>query len=254
MITSEMYEVLIVDDEQVEREGLKKLIEALKLPFYIHLATDGEVAYEYLRTHTNVDLLITDVQMSFKDGLSLIQLAHQLYPTLPVIIFSAYDKFDYAQKAIALDVSAYLLKPVEPDVFLQTMQKVLVLCQKNREHSTQESSPSPVPENEHPVVSLARSIIETEYNKDISLYYIAEKCNRTGAYVSSLFCQQTGVSITDYIKEFRMKKATELLTHTNLKIAEISTMVGYHNPNYFNKVFNSTYHVSPGDYRKGKLQ
>jgi two-component system response regulator YesN len=243
-----MYNVLIVDDEQIEREGLRDLISATKLPFYVHLASDGQVALNYIKEHQNIDILITDIKMSFMDGLSLIDEAHRIHPNLPVIIFSAYDKFDYAQKAISLDVADYLLKPIEPDLFLLSMQKAIHLCEKNRIAET--TSSTATDKKDHHLVLCIKSIIESEYNKDISLEYIAGLCQRSPSYLSSIFSTETGQTVMSYIKEFRMAKASDLLINTNLKIAEISTIVGYSNPAYFNKVFQSFYHVTPGIYRE----
>ena len=97
---------------------------------------------------------------------------------------------------------------------------------------------------------MIRSIIENEYNRDLSLEYIAEKCNRTPSYLSNLFSFKTGQTIIQYLRDFRMKKAEELLKNTNMKVADIAATVGYDNPNYFNKLFQSIYHMAPGDYRK----
>lgn len=247
-----MYNVLIVDDELIEREGLKDLINAMGLPFYVHLASDGEVALKYIKKKQNIDILITDIKMSFMDGLSLINEVHQYAPSLPIIIFSAYDKFDYAQKAISLNVCDYLLKPIEPDIFFQSMQKAIRLCDENR----RKTALFPYSENntplkkEHAIVSQIKTIIESEYNKDISLEYISHLCQRSPSYLSNLFSSETGQTVVSYLKEFRMAKAADLLKNTNLKITDVAATVGYPNPNYFNRVFQSVYHMSPGEYRE----
>lgn len=247
-----MYNVLIVDDELLEREGLKDLIRMLGLPFYVRLASDGEVALNHLQSHPDTDILITDIKMSFRDGLSLIDEAHRLNPELPVIIFSAYDKFDYARQAIALNVTDYLLKPIEPDLFLASMQKAIQRCEQNRKKQAGRvpAASQPFKREEDPTIRMIRSIIENEYNRDLSLEYIAEKCNRTPSYLSNLFSFKTSQTIIQYLRDFRMKKAEELLKNTNMKVADIAATVGYDNPNYFNKLFQSIYHMASGDYRK----
>ncbi len=246
-----MYNVLIVDDELIEREGLKDLITAMDLPFYVHLASDGEVALKYIRSNQNIDILITDIKMSFMDGLSLIHEVHQYDPSLPIIIFSAYDKFDYAQKAISLNVCDYLLKPIEPDIFYQSMQKAIRICEKNRRSASSDVVERLSSRKEHAIVTQIKTIIESEYNKDISLEYISTLCQRSPSYLSNLFSSETGQTVVSYLKEFRMAKAADLLKNTNLKIVDIAATVGYINPNYFNRVFQSFYHMSPGEYREG---
>ena len=68
-------------------------------------------------------MLITDIKMPFMDGLQLSKIVRERMPWVKIIILSGHDEFEYAQKAISLGVTDYLLKPV-------TVQKLQTVLQK----------------------------------------------------------------------------------------------------------------------------
>ncbi|MNN62848.1 HTH-type transcriptional regulator YesS [compost metagenome] len=74
----------------------------------------------------------------------------------------------------------------------------------------------------------------------------------TPNYISLIFKKETGETLTDYITRIRINKAKELLLTTDLKVMEISELVGYENPHYFSTVFKKTVGVHPLKYRSGK--
>lgn len=110
-----MIRVLIADDEKRIRDGL-----AVTLPWkamgmeVVGTAAHGEAALELAR-ETRPHILITDVRMPRLDGLELVKQARAFLPRLKVIILSGYDDFTYAQQAVKLGVSEYLVKPVGAD-------------------------------------------------------------------------------------------------------------------------------------------
>lgn len=133
-----MYRILVVDDEIAERDGLRFLIEEYKLPLIVVEATDGEAAWKYLQENP-VDILMTDIKMPFMDGLQLTAKARAIYSGLKIIIFSAYDQFEYAKEAIKLNVIYYILKPVIVDEFLDVMNRVIELCEEESVRKSKEA-------------------------------------------------------------------------------------------------------------------
>jgi two-component system, response regulator YesN len=138
-MTATAYAILIVDDETVERRGIQNLIQNLQLPFEITLAADGEEAFTLLKGGLMADVVITDIRMPFMDGLMLARKTHDLLPQTQIIIYSAYDEFEYARQAISAGVSEYLLKPIDITIFQQLMLRVLKRCEENRYHIEQET-------------------------------------------------------------------------------------------------------------------
>ncbi|WP_410744754.1 response regulator [Clostridium neonatale] len=119
-----MIKILIADDEFVERDGIIFLINKFSFELDIKECSDGEEALNYIKENT-VDILFTDVKMPFLDGLQLSKKAREIYPNLKIVIFSGFGEFEYAKRAIDIGVSDYILKPINPKEFKETMEKVI---------------------------------------------------------------------------------------------------------------------------------
>ena len=70
------------------------------------------------------------------------------------------------------------------------------------------------------------------------------------AYLSRLFRKETGLSLTDYMVEQRLRKAKAELESTNIKISDIAVSVGYSNFSHFSKLFKKLTGLTPQEYRK----
>lgn len=119
-----MYRVILIDDEDEVREGIK-----LKTPWAecgFELVGDfenGRDAWEALEA-LKPDAVITDICMPFMDGLELAQLIYEHYRALKVVIVTGYEDFEYAKRAIRLKVSDYLLKPLNAQEFTDFLLKM----------------------------------------------------------------------------------------------------------------------------------
>ncbi|CAM4425461.1 response regulator [Paenibacillus typhae] len=87
---------------------------------------------------------------------------------------------------------------------------------------------------------------------EASQQFVADSVSLHPAYVSKLFKQVSGVSISEYILNMKMEQAVENLRNSDMKIYEISEQLGYANSQYFIKVFKEQFGMTPQDYR-GKL-
>jgi two-component system response regulator YesN len=107
-----VYKVFLVEDEIVTREGIRDIVDWNAYGFeFCGEAPDGEMALPAIHT-TCPDVLITDIKMPFMDGLQLCKIVRQRWPSIKTIILSGHDEFEYAQRAIELGVTEYLLKPL----------------------------------------------------------------------------------------------------------------------------------------------
>ena len=124
-----MLTILVVDDEKLERKGIRFLLNRRSEEMEILEAANGKAACEILQ-HRTVDIMLTDIKMPFMDGIELVSVAHKLQPDLQMVIFSGYGEFEYAQNAISLGVQEYLLKPVKLDAFKALFEKIIEICQE----------------------------------------------------------------------------------------------------------------------------
>lgn len=125
-----MYRILVVDDEKIERSGLTSLIRKFNMPFEIFEAANGRQAVQLLERE-HMDVMLTDIRMPLMDGLELIKWVCEHRPGIHIAINSAYGEFEYAQKAMGMNVREYVLKPVDIEQFQQTMQRLIGLCQED---------------------------------------------------------------------------------------------------------------------------
>ena len=128
-----MIKVFLVEDEIVMREGIKNNISWEKEGFeFVGEASDGELAYPMIQ-RTRPDILITDIKMPFMDGLELSRLVKKELPDIKIIILSGYEEFSYAQEAISIGITDYLLKPITGARLLETVKEVAGQIRKERE-------------------------------------------------------------------------------------------------------------------------
>ena len=78
---------------------------------------------------------------------------------------------------------------------------------------------------------------------------ISEKVKLTPSYTSSLFKEEMGITITDYITDLRIEKAKILLKDSNLKVSELAKKVGYEEQRYFSQVFKKRTGITPKEFR-----
>lgn len=138
-----MYKVLLVDDEPLIILGLQALIDWEDYGFEIvHAAGSGEEALAYIKEHP-IDLLITDIMMLEMSGLTLIKEAKIVQPQLKSIVITGYQEFDYIKEGLRLGIENYLVKPVDEDELLMSVQNVgckLNLTNAEVTHTLEEDS------------------------------------------------------------------------------------------------------------------
>ncbi|WP_158540600.1 response regulator transcription factor [Romboutsia weinsteinii] len=104
-----------------------------------------------------------------------------------------------------------------------------------------------------PVILKLLTHIEEKYKEDLNLKEISDKLNINSIYLGQLFQKETGILFSDYINNFRVNKAKQLLAETSLKASEIGDLVGYTNKNYFYRKFKDLVGITPSEWRKINL-
>ena len=104
-----------------------------------------------------------------------------------------------------------------------------------------------------PVMNYMREAIQyinTKYCESIMVQQIADHCGVDRAYLSKIFKYATGKTLQEYLIQFRIKRAKQLLKDTDLSVKYVSYSVGYNDPFTFSKVFKKQEGVSPSVWRK----
>lgn len=134
-----VFDVIIVEDKKITREGLSRLVDWQSIGGYITAAFEGaNPAIAHIARH-HVDLVVTDISMPDGTGLDLLAYVQQNRPEIKVIIISAYEKFSYAHQALSMGASAYLLKPVNDEELLHHARRVFDEIERRDRVQTQAS-------------------------------------------------------------------------------------------------------------------
>lgn len=135
-----MYKILFVDDERNVLEYLPLAIdwEALGIR-QIFTASDAESALHIVKKE-RPDIAVVDVEMPGKSGLDFCKEAQEFHAQIILVILSAFDRFDYAKKAISIGVNDYLLKPVDEKELLNLMKKIVSGLERSRKSSMEKKT------------------------------------------------------------------------------------------------------------------
>lgn len=245
------YTVVVAEDEELLLNNLVAKIQATELGFdVVGTAQTGIQAYDLVK-ELNPDLLITDIRMPAMNGIALLEKVRESYPLMKFIIVSGFSDFEYARSAIQLQVSEYLLKPIDPEELKTTLQTI-----KNKfqtEQSTYEDIFNPEITRNPPeqIAAILRDYLVQNYTLDINLNLIANNMHYSSSYLTKIFLLQFGSTPSKFIISLRMQKAKQLLTHNpELSIRQVGETVGYHEQGYFSRIFKKQIGISPFDYRE----
>ncbi len=120
---NQVCKLLIVDDDEIIREGLVRNIPWENHGFtVVGTARNGQEGLELAREH-QPQLILSDIRMPFMDGLRMAEAVKTENPAVKVIFLTGYDEFDYARKAINLRASDYILKYADNEEILQAALK-----------------------------------------------------------------------------------------------------------------------------------
>lgn len=235
-----MIKVMIADDERMVRRTLKAVGKWEENGMEIvGEAQNGIEALEILENE-KPDVLFLDMRMPGLSGSEILERLGQKEGKLITVIVSGYDEFEYARTALKYGAVDYILKPIERNAFNRLLERI---AEKIKDAGEGKSAFAPYKD----VAQRIKEDIEEEYAKDISLTYYAESYYMNKEVLSRLFKKKYGVGITAFINHVRLEQAKVLLSlgYSSTRSAEI---VGYHDVNYFSRIFKKTYGMTPSEY------
>lgn len=129
------WKILIADDEPKIRRGLHAQIDRLGLPCEVCAeAEDGEIALEAAE-RLRPDILLVDINMPFVNGLDFIEALRRTRADARVILITGYEEFEYARRALELDVQAYLLKPINVEELRRAVETAIDQLEVSRQRN-----------------------------------------------------------------------------------------------------------------------
>ena len=239
--------VLLVDDEIMIREGFKRLFDWEGHDCeVVGEAADGMEALTKIDS-LQPDIAIMDINIPIMNGLKVIQMSRLKHPDTAFVIVSGYDDFSYCREALRLQITDYILKPVNYEEFGTCIDNLKIALFQRR------TSRQDVPREERTIHGITRYLQE-HLAEAISLSVLADQFHLSAQYISQLFKSEIGVNFLAYLTNIRMEQAKKLLLTTPLSIAEVSERSGYADYRMFTKVFKKTEGVTPSQYRRDFLE
>ena len=241
--------VLLVDDEIMIREGFKRLFdwEAHDCEV-VGEAADGMEAIAQIDT-LRPDIVIMDINIPIMNGLKVIQLSRIKHPDTAFIIVSGYDDFSYCREALRLQITDYILKPVNYEEFGSCIDNLKISLFEHRVSDTSE----PEKQEERTIAGITRYLQE-HLSEEMSFSVLAEEFHLNPQYISQLFRNEIGVNFLAYLTSIRMEKAKKLLLSTSLSVTEVADQSGYGDYRVFTKVFKKSEGITPSQYRRDFLE
>lgn len=244
------YTVIVAEDEELLLNNLVLKVGKADSDFQvIGTAQTGEQALALVEK-MHPDLLITDIRMPVMDGIALLTKVRSQFPFIKFIITSGFSDFEYAKKAITLNVSDYLLKPIDPDELKTALNKIkrdFQIARNDYESVFNAGTAALTPAQ---IASVLKDFIVKNYSQDINLNLIADNMNYSPGYLTKIFCQVYDCTPTKYLTNLRMHQAQKLLLHEPaLSVRQIGEMCGYHDQGYFSRIFKKHTGRSPLEFR-----
>ena len=238
--------VLLVDDEIIIRQGFRQLFdwEAHDCEV-VGEAADGMEALSQIDA-LNPDIVTMDINIPIMNGLKVIQLSRMKHPETAFIIVSGYDDFAYCREALRLQITDYILKPVDYEEFGVCIDNLKIAMFQKKASVESDGQ-------EERIINKIVRFVQSHLAEEISLSVLAEEFHLSAQYISQLFKNEIGVNFLTYLTHIRIENAKKLLLATSLSIAEVSEQSGYGDYRVFTKVFKKSEGITPSQYRRDFL-
>ena len=243
-----MHGVLIVDDEALVREAIISLANWSDFDVETILeAADAIRALEIVRTHPEIDIVLTDMKMPEMDGAEFLREMKRLGLEKAIVAISGYSDYEYTRQAVQSGLIDYILKPIAPE----DLNCALAEAASFLERKTDTVGGPPVWGEDVPraAVDDIISYIDVHFLENLSLQALADMFAMSREHLSRHFKRTMGTNLFEYIAGKKMETARNLLAQTDAAIKSIAYELGYRDEHYFSKMFRRTQDMSPTEYR-----
>jgi YesN/AraC family two-component response regulator len=249
--------LLVVEDSPDLVEYLSAILEE---EYQLEVAPNGkeglEKAFEYIP-----DLILSDVMMPEMDGLTMLEKLKNDQRTshIPVVMLTA--KADITSKLAGLERGAdeYLAKPFNEDELHMRLKKLIELRKHLRERYT---SMELLPQTnnrafqvEDTFMMKIRGIMELHLDDDqFGIHELCKEIGMSRAQLYRKFKSLTNKTVNEYLINFRLFKAKEMLLTSGLNVSEVAYEVGFKNLSHFSRAFREVFGQNPSDLKKNEAR
>ena len=255
---NERAHLLLVEDDM---DLLAVMTKVLSKQFNVSTAVNGKIAIDILQEDQNIDAVITDYMMPEMNGVELCRIIRNdsALNHLPIVMLTAKTQTEYHLEGYDAGADVYITKPVEM-VLLTAQIQVLItnrklLIQQFRQQDNLDICDLDLSVFDRDFLDKAIAAIEQQMdNSEFSNEIFSEMMNMSQSTLYRKLKSLTGMSLNEFIRDIRIKKACMLLRHSDLRIAEIAYMVGFTDPKYFREIFKKKKGMTPKEYQESLKQ
>lgn len=244
--------LLVVDDNE---EMLQFISRSLAADYNIQTACNGKDALELIEGGGHFNLIISDVAMPEMDGFELLRKVKSELKSshIPVILLTARAGLPAKIEGLGLGADAYIEKPFSVDYLLVQIQNLLEGRRRLREsfiHSPYLHSASiTITKADEEFMEKINGIVEKNMeNIDFSMEQLTEAMNMSRSSLLRKVKGISGLTVNEYIRLIRLKKAVQLLEEGTYRINEICCLTGFNSPSYFAKCFQKQFGILPKEF------
>ena len=231
----------------------------LKSAYNIHIAKDGQKGIDKA-LELIPDIIISDVMMPEKDGFEVTHTLKNDERTshIPLILLTAKSDINSKIDGLESGADAYLAKPFNEKELKVRLQKLIELRRKMQSRYAAFSTPTPLVEKEEKATKMEdaflikmNAILEKNINN--VQFKVEDLSRQLGMSQSQLYRKikaLTGLSLVNYIRTYRLKKAKHLLATTELNISEVAYETGFSSPAYFSRTFAKEFGFPPSQLKE----
>ena len=245
-----MIRVVLIDDEAIILEGLKKVVDWSGFGCEVVATAQNALLGAEMIRKFQPQIVFTDIKMPDQDGLTMLAGLKSEFPAMEVTVLTGYRDFAYAQEAIRLGVTRLLLKPSKMDEINEAM-RTMTANLRAAGAVTQEPEEEDRPAGSF-LVREAMQFLEQRFADKLTLQDVADHCYVSQWHLSKLLNRHMEKSFYDLLNEIRIRRAQQLLADPKLKIGDIGERVGYSDPGHFARTFKKITGMSAYEYRNSK--
>jgi len=245
--------ILLVEDNEELRSFIKAI---LSRQYQIIEADNGQLGWE-IALDVLPDLIISDIMMKELNGLDLCRQlkADERTNHIPVILLTAKAGFTHQLSGLEAGADMYITKPLNVPLLELSLRNIFftqaVMRQKYSQHITIEPQNLTINTDQKDFILKLTRIVEANLSvKGFVVETLANQVNMSKPVLYKKLKALTDLSVNEFIKLIRLKKASQLLREGNYNTNEVSLIVGFEDRRYFSREFKKVFGMNPSEYAK----
>lgn len=248
--------ILLVDDEVLAIEAIRAATPFEKYGITEVLTANSVKQARKILQERKVDIVVCDIEMPNGSGLELMEWMNENCPGIVKMILSCHNEFEFAQQAVSLSCQQYILKPATPEIMEKVLEKVVgQVAKQDSDRKMKQLGEAyarmltDTEKEDTDIAETVRNYIMDHVQEELVVEQLAQMVHVSQNHLGRCFKRKYGKTVLEYISDYRLSLAEELLKNTGLTVTMISAKVGYPNYIHFTKQFKRYSGYTPSQYR-----